>query len=232
MYFIKAVTLGLSTLAFVTQVIAVPADGFETIVRDANIEKRDEPPLKFNIDHDIITSTDCGNAYSVNINVKFAPNPIFTSGACDAIRNFIGGNKGDMDVVFGFLCPNKKYPDRGLDDQATKFYVNLDYSVPVDMNKKGEQQIPATLHVFNVNRGFDVQTSNVKLGGIANKDKNTIKYQFIYCVSHVPCIANIGKMLTTHSGLNADFNTTLSNNCQGCRYILTDSTPGSDDFDL
>ncbi|KEF54142.1 uncharacterized protein A1O9_09937 [Exophiala aquamarina CBS 119918] len=207
MLFINPLALGLSTFACLTQVIAAPADGFETIVRNTDIEKRDEPPLKFNIDPDITTSTDCGRWYNANINVKFAPNPIFTSGACDAIRNFIGGDKGDMDVEVNFLCPNKGPDSEG--DLHTKFHVRLDYNVPVDMNKKGEQQIPATLHVYNVNKGLNVQTSNVHLGGVADKGKNTIKYQFIYCVSHIPSAATFYKKLTAHPGINARSNSTF-----------------------
>jgi hypothetical protein len=188
MHFLNSLALCVSTLAFLTQVSAAPADGFETIVRGNDLDKRDEPPLQFNIDPDIKTSTGCSNYFYSNINVKFAPNLIFTSGACDSIRNFIGGDKGSLDVEVVFLCPNSG-PDR-VGNRDTKFLVALDYSVPVDMNKKGEQRIPATLQVLNNKVGYNVMT-DVHLGGIADKKKNEIKYQFIYCVSHVLSLANV-----------------------------------------
>lgn len=180
MLFSKPIALCFSALAYLTQVIAAPADAFETIVGDGDVEKRDEPPLKFNIDPDIITTTGCGRHWDANINVKFAPNLIFTSGACDSIRNFIGGNNGDKDVEVNFPCPGKS-PD-SFGNLDTKFLVHIDYSHPVDMNIKGEQKIPAILQVVDSKKGF-WKYASVELGGIANKDKNTIKYQFIYCVS-------------------------------------------------
>lgn len=188
MHFFNFLALCVSAFVCLTQVSAAPADGFETIVRGNDVDKRDEPPIQFNIDPDIKTSTGCGTYFYSNINVKFAPNLIFTSWACDSIRNFIGGNKGSLDVEVVFLCPNSG-PDR-VGNRDTKFYVALDYSVPVDMNKKGEQKIPATLVVNNAKAGYNVE-ADVYLGGIADKGKNEIKYQFIYCVSHVLSLASV-----------------------------------------
>lgn len=208
MHFLNSLALCVSGLACLAQVSAAPADGFETIVRGNDVDKRDEPPLQFNIDPDIKTSTGCGSLFYSNINVKFSPNLIFTSGACDSIRNFIGGNKASLDVEVIFLCPNSG-PDT-VGHRDTKFLIALDYSVPVDMNKKGEQKIPGTLHVVDTHAGYNVQ-ADIHLGGIADKKKNEIKYQFIYCVSHVLSLAVFDKKLTPDSeiGANAHVTTTI-----------------------